>query len=333
MLQERSGNYLDQIDLRQAADEDRPAVLALLSAALERDDDPRFSRLQAWKHQRNTFGASMEWVAVTEGRVVGYRAFLRWEFTDGDRVFRAVRAVDTATDPAQQGKGIFQQLTMRGLEAARADGVDFVFNTPNDKSRPGYLKMGWQLVGVLTPRLRPRSIATLPTVVRSRAPAGHWAEPSEVGMPSDEAFADDDITEQLLASSVAGGDTLTTRRSAEFLRWRYDGDLLGYRVVTLGRDISDGAACFRLRRRGRAREATICDLLVPEQDPRARRRLIRTVVRSTRADYALLLGGARSDSTIPVVGQGPTLTWRSVCEPSCPAVDRWSLTMGDIELF
>lgn len=300
---------------------------------MERVDDPRFALLHDWKHRRNAFGKSMEWVAVVEGRVVGYRAFLRWEFTDGDRLFRAVRAVDTATDPAQQGKGIFQQLTLQGLEAARADGVDFVFNTPNDKSRPGYLKMGWQLVGALTPRLRPRSVATIPSVLRGRRPAGHWAERSDVGMRSEQAFADEGLTDQLLASSSASRGHLTTRRSAEFLRWRYDTDLLGYRVATLGRDISDGAACFRLRRRGSALEATICDLLVPDDDPRVRRRLIRTVLGSTRADYALLLGGARSDATIPVARQGPTLTWRSVCEPKCPPLDRWSLTMGDIELF
>lgn len=275
----------------------------------------------------------MEWVAVAESRVVGYRAFLRWEFTDGHRVFRAVRAVDTATDPAWQGKGIFQQLTTQGLEGARADGVDFVFNTPNDKSRPGYLKMGWQLIGVLTPRLRPRSVATIPNVLRGRAPAGHWAERSDVGMQPEQAFADEGLTEELLASSGARTGQMTTRRSAEFLRWRYDGDLLGYRVATIGRDISEGAACFRLRRRGTALEATICDLLVPQDDPSVRRRLIRTVLRSTRADYALLLGGARSDLTIPVARQGPTLTWRSVCEPICPSLDRWTLTMGDIELF
>ncbi len=69
-------------------------------------------------------------------------------------VLRAVRAVDTATDPDYQGQGLFTALTMHGLDEVRADGVDFVFNTPNDQSRPGYLKMGWQTVGELPVAVR-----------------------------------------------------------------------------------------------------------------------------------------------------------------------------------
>ena len=44
---------------------------------------------------------------------------------------------------------MFTKLTMHGLAAMQADGVDFVFNTPNSQSRPGYLKMGWREVGRL----------------------------------------------------------------------------------------------------------------------------------------------------------------------------------------
>jgi GNAT superfamily N-acetyltransferase len=65
---------------------------------------------------------------------------------DGTTI-NAVRAVDTATHPDWQGRGIFSRLTLGALDDLRDDGVDCVFNTPNDKSRPGYLKMGWQQVG------------------------------------------------------------------------------------------------------------------------------------------------------------------------------------------
>ena len=36
---------------------------------------------------------------------------------------------------------------------------------------------------------------------------------------------------------------------------------------------------------------------------------------------------------IAVPGQGPTLVWRAVCQEEQPTLDRWALTMGDIELF
>jgi len=74
--------------------------------------------------------------------------FLRWMFLRPEGgVATAVRAVDTATLPAAQGRGVFTRLTTTAVDELREQGVDFVFNTPNDRSRPGYLKMGWQVVG------------------------------------------------------------------------------------------------------------------------------------------------------------------------------------------
>ncbi len=306
-------------------------VTDLLAAAMGRGGDPRFADLLEWKHRANPFGESPAWVAVADGEVVGYRAFMRWEFTDGARTFRAVRAVDTATHPDHQGKGIFKLLTLHALEEVCADGVDFVFNTPNDQSRPGYLKMGWEFVGRLPPRVRPRALSSLPRIVRGRTPAGHWGEPTDAGRRADEVFADDAGAEALVLSTRVRG--LQTRRSPAYLRWRYDADLLGYRVLTVGSDLAEGAACFRLRRRGDALEATIGDLLVPGQVPATRRRLIRSVLAATRADYALVLDGAVKDRTVPLPGQGPTLVWRSVNATERPLLEDWHLTMGDIELF
>ena len=73
-------------------------------------------------------------MAVHDGEVVGFRTFLRWQFEHPDgRIRRAVRAVDTAPRPAFQGKGIFRRLTMTAVDELTADGVDFVFNTPNGR--------------------------------------------------------------------------------------------------------------------------------------------------------------------------------------------------------
>ena len=136
---------------------DLPAVVALLERTLgpapggvSRGD------LFAWKHLRDPFGPSVVLVAEMEGEVVGLRSFLRWGFVaDGDPI-RAVRAVDTATAPAVQRRGLFSRLTAEALEVCRAEGIRFVFNTPNEKSLPGYLKMGWQVVSVWPMRLKVR---------------------------------------------------------------------------------------------------------------------------------------------------------------------------------
>ena len=330
----RSTPVSSSLVVRPFEEGDRDAVDALLAAAMRREaEDDRFRQLLRWKHEDNPFGRSPAWVAVDRGAVVGYRAFLRWRFEGQGRTWNAVRAVDTATDPRHQGRGIFRLLTLRGLEELTAAGVDFVFNTPNDQSRPGYLAMGWRLVGRLMPWVRPARLASLPALARSREPAAHWGEPCHAGVSAAEAFSDDAATAALLESCRRDDTRLRTERTAAYLRWRYDHELLGYRVLTLGADLAQGACCLRVRRRGSTLEATACDLLVPGNDHRARRALLAEAVRQTGADYALVLGAGAADGAVPIPNAGPTLVWRDVCSPDFPPLDRWDLTMGDIELF
>ena len=139
--------HVDAIELRPATPDDREQILALLGVSLGWGDDTRYRELFAWKHERNPFGRSLAWVVERDGRVVAVRLFMRWMFRRGGSTLHAVRAVDTATHPDHQGHGLFTALTTHALEACRAEGVAFVFNTPNAQSRPGYLKMGWREVG------------------------------------------------------------------------------------------------------------------------------------------------------------------------------------------
>ena len=107
----------DDITVRSATTADDGAVLALLRDTLgKRPEDP-YETFFHWKHRENPFGRSPAWLAEHEHRVVGYRTFLRWEFTSpqGARI-RAVRAVDTATHRDFRGRGIFQRLTLAALD-------------------------------------------------------------------------------------------------------------------------------------------------------------------------------------------------------------------------
>ena len=76
-------------------------------------------------------------------------------------------------------------------KALRGEGVGFVFNTPNDQSRPGYLKMDWKLVERLPVLARPRALLVArrcpgPDFGRRAVPAGARAAPlSRPGWPGD----------------------------------------------------------------------------------------------------------------------------------------------------
>ena len=321
-----------EVTIRPMATADEQAVLALIEASLGRRPDPRNAAFFRWKHLDNAFGASPSWVATDGDRVVGLRTLMRWEFDTPSGRARAVRAVDTATHPDYQGRGIFSALTRRAVDELTSEGVDFVFNTPNDKSRPGYLKMGWQEVGRLPTGLRPASIPALPRIAAARVPAEIWSVPTDAGLAIEFAFADDAAVEELLAAvpSQAG---VTTRRTPAYLRWRYGFGPLAYRVILAGSTLADGLLVFRVRRRGAATELVVSDLLLPNPSATATRRLIRTALRATGAHYALGLRTSAASGLLLLPGQGPMLTWRALAVDTMPKLEDWRLSLGDVELF
>jgi GNAT superfamily N-acetyltransferase len=317
------------LDIRAATPDDRPAILDVLSRTLgAAGDDPRYQALFAWKHEENPFGPSPMWVATDTGRVVAFRTFMRWEFLRGARVLRVVRAVDTATDPDYQGRGLFTALTLAALDELRADGIDFVFNTPNEQSLPGYLKMGWREVGPLPAALRVQGPSGAAKVVRSRVPAERWSQELAVG----EAFAEWlERTGDPLARATSPTDVreLHTRLSEQFLAWRFCTPLLAYRAV---HDADEATtAVVRARRRGAALELA---LVGGWGRPRALDRLAACTARQAGCHYVMRLGSADPlTGYLPVPGGGPMLTWRAVNEAALPPRSNWRLTLGDIELF
>jgi GNAT superfamily N-acetyltransferase len=313
-----------------------PQILALGTRTLGWSDDPRYAALYRWKHEENPFGRSPRWVALEGERVVGFRVFLRWRFRRADgSTAAAVRAVDTATDPDFQGRGIFRHLTTSAIDDLRAEGVDFIFNTPNDQSRPGYLKMGWIELGRPDVAMAPR-LASLPRIARARVPADLWSQPSNVGRPSSD-LRQSAVAEPLLGAAPADAGWHTDR-TPDWLAWRYGLEPLHYRVLLAaecprGDRHGPAGAVFRLRRRGSALEATIADLFAPTGA--ARRFLVRTVVRATGADYALVRGTAAVDATpaVALPAFAPLVTWRAVTSTDEPTIDDFALSVGDLELF
>jgi GNAT superfamily N-acetyltransferase len=325
------------IVVRRARPDEREAVVALAAEALGwRAGEPN-AELFAWKHDHNVFGPSPQWVAEVDGRLAGFRTFLRWRFrAPSGELLTAVRAVDTATHPDFQGRGVFRALTVHAVEELREEGVGFVFNTPNDKSRPGYLKMGWREVGAVPVAVRPAGPAALARMARARVPAAKWSLPCRVGEPAEAVFAggDRDGLEELLGEQPPVGG-LTTDRSPAYYAWRYRLEPLAYRVVLAGASLREGFAVFRLRARGEAVECALCEVVVPGGDRRAADRLAATVARRTRADYAIRVDRATVSRAafVRLPGQGPVLTWRALQCRRMPRKHEWCLTLGDVELF
>lgn len=328
---------LSSIAVRRARVEDDDAVLGLLQASMGWVPDDEHLAFFRWKHRENPQGESPAWVALDGARVVGYRTFLRWPFDHGDQRISAVRAVDTATHPDYQGRGIFTQLTRQALAELDDEGVDFVFNTPNDRSLPGYLKLGWQALGRLPASFRPRSARSLAKLAGARRPAGKWSVPTTAGEPAAEALCKRAV--EALIDGLAGdvdGSSVRTALTREHLLWRYGFSPLDYRAVQLSNaDVAEGLAVFRLRQRGPALEAAVCEILLPAPGMVAgRKRLLTKILQTSGADHAVVLGPRSIRSgTLPLPAQGPTLVWRPLGQRFTEPPARWRLTLGDIELF
>ena len=322
------------LTIRQAGVADRGRVVELCRASLGWAPHDPNEAFFAWKHDENPFGPSPAWVAETEnGDLAGLRVFLRWRFRTPDgATLRAVRAVDTATHPDHQGKGIFTRLTRGALPDLHDDGVDLIFNTPNDKSRPGYLKMGWSEVGRVPVGVRVASPRSLPRVLRARTAAELWSRPSDIGDPAPDVLADEAAVRGLLdACGPARG--IATDRTVTYLQWRYRFPPLRYRAVLVGRTIEEGLVILRLRGRGPALEGAVCEVLAP--DPARIKPAVRRIVRETAADHLLRCGGPGMvrDGFVPAPRLGPILTWRPIRHSGVPRMRELSLTFGDIELF
>ena len=298
------------------------------------------------------------WVAVDDERVVGFRAFLRWEFVGADgSIVRAARAVDTATDPGYRRRGLFRSLTVDALETLRTDGVKLVWNTPNATSLSGYLTMGWQEVGRIPVAVAPASARFPFVVLTARRAAGRDAVATSFGRAAWDVLGDDGDVDTLLGTldPTAG---LATHKTQAFLAWRYNNPALGYRVLLHGSNPSAGLVIFRLRRRGRAIEAVICDLFVPPAvggGDEIARALLRRVARGTAADYLIQIanlpfghgppfpfghgagipfgGGVTRRRFVRLPQTGPVLACRPLDGFVPPAFGEWALTMGDVELL
>jgi GNAT superfamily N-acetyltransferase len=304
---------------------DLDSVLDLLRASL--GETPLLRRtpeMFSWKHFDNPFGPSVALVAESDGRLAGLRAFMRWRLVSPDgHTIECGRAVDTATHPDFQRRGIFRRLTEEALEEARGKGIDLIFNTPNAKSGPGYLKMGWVQVGPIGAMVRP----TTHFFTGRSSPE----DPIDAGL----------LVEALGPVSALDVEErrplgLRTPRTKAYLHWRYRSHPTArYMEARAG----TSRAVVRPNVRGGRTELLVADVFGP-----AKTRAIRAAVRRARTAYVAAWfskgtperRAAIRCGLLPVPGVSPLVLMARPLRDSIPDVaslDCWDLSLGDLELL
>jgi hypothetical protein len=336
----------DDLLVRPYRDAEEPEVLELLRGSLGGGPGGRrTSEYFRWKHVDNHFGRSFMIVAERDHRIIGFRALMRWRYRVDERTIEAVRPVDTVTHPDERGRGVFTHLTRTALEALKGE-IDLVFNTPNQNSLPGYLKMGWQVVGDVPVRIRiTRPVRFGVSKLRRRQDAERPELPPVASPTAAEALADEGAVARLLEEAEAPVAGYATPRSVDFLRWRYgSAPLLGYHAVREDRGGTlAGLAFFRLRPEGSIWGLSLADVIVRPGDVGSARRLLRAARRA--ADVSYVAATFPRGSTALRATRGPTSLraphgMTLVANPLRPdlvpdplLLSSWSLSTGDVEVF
>ena len=318
---------MSDLTTREARDTDLDQILTTLQLALGETPMLRRTReLWAWKHQLNPFGRSIVLVSEAEGAIAGVRALMRWTLRAPDgTAIRCARPVDTATHPGFTRRGIFRSLTMAAVERARADGVDLIFNTPNDKSAPGYLSMGWSHVSWIGVQARLRLGAAV-------APPDQ--EPPSIGVMAPGVSAAESIRDP---DPESYPPRLTTMMSPEYFDWRFR----RHPTASYGwmGDGADSGGVVRASTRGRYSELVISHL-VGNPEPRVIGRIARAA--KTRYLAGWFSPGSRARSIAIRGGLFPVPRARALRLVALPLTElgldpldlaSWQLCTSDLELL
>jgi len=275
------------------ADRHLPEVLAALTGAFGPGFDETWFK---WKHRQSPSGESPSWVAIDEAGVLGVRLLLPWTFQDGTTIVKALRPCDTVTLPRARRRGVFQALTDEATRSVTGS-ADLLFNTPNEKSRPGYFKMGFQVWTTVHQRVGPvlRSGASLVT--------GASALPPFIERTG-----------------------LATRSDPASLTWRYLSiPHRTYEIAALREADSPTGAIYRLRHWRGMRLLVMSELWGSRS---ARRTLLRAIARKEHSSLVRAADDQRGASLFGLAGSSTLVTHKPLGTGSFSPP---TLSIGDIE--
>ncbi len=312
------------MQIREATEQDIPNILKVLKASLGETSSKKTDAVWRYKHVANPFGKSLVLVAVENDIIIGVRALMRWKWQLGDQLFSAFRAVDTATHPNHQGKGIFKELTLRAIEISKVQGDTLIFNTPNSQSLPGYLKMGW------------KEVDKLKIVVKPANPL-NWLD-NKVGKTYivNNTCGEDQLTNLVLEHNTlkARQNKLFTLKSPEYLLWRYENNPLQNYEVKADQDFY---LAGYIKEHNYFKELRITEHIYSNDT--GLKKINKAVKEYSKKFGAHIITSTGLNSGLGYTGNyGPVLTLRDVnLDPSLQEellqLNNWSYTLGDLELF
>ena len=314
------------MQIREATSSDIPEIIRVLQASIGEAKLPKTEQIWKYKHLDNPFGASTVLLALASGRIIGVRAFMKWEYNLNGTRFSALRAVDTGVLPEHQGKGVFKALNSAGVTLAKGRGGHFIFNTPNSKSLPANLKMG------------SKKIDKLKIVFRIGNFRRRNFKLENFKYKKSKNLSDTEI-KQLLEeynNLESQGGKIFTPKSPAYLRWRYEQNPLQDYEIIADRDFYIAAY---LKRHKHFTELRITEHI---HHNKIGLKKIKSAVTEMNKIYRAELVSYTSGlnlSIFQISGKiGPVMVYRNLnldveSRKKISNIKDWSYTLGDLELF
>jgi predicted N-acetyltransferase YhbS len=312
------------MQIREATELDIPEILEVLKASLGETSSKKTEEVWRYKHVDNPFGKSLVLLAVDHDSIIGVRALMKWKWQLGNQVFSTLRAVDTATHPEHQGKGVFKKLTLRAIEITKEQGGDFIFNTPNTQSLPGYLKMGWV------------EVDKLKIQVKIANPLYWFDNKADKSYRVNNSFLKDQLANLIAKYNTlkVEEDKLCTLKSPEYLLWRYENNpLQKYEVIS----DQDFYLAGYIKEHTYLKELRITEHICSNESGMLK--INRAVKEFSEKFGAHIITSTGLNSGLGSSGKlGPVLTMRNVnlesrLNQELLQLNKWSYTLGDLELF
>ena len=115
----------------------------LSGMSLAHEEAPRSEAWFHWKFEQSPYGEAILACAFDSGEVAGCVAYGKGIIEYSGERYRCALSYETFVRPDYQGKGLFKRLINLAEEESKKQGIQFLYNFPNENSITGFKHMGW----------------------------------------------------------------------------------------------------------------------------------------------------------------------------------------------
>jgi hypothetical protein len=217
--------------------------LDLYAECFARNGPPRDRRLLRWMHLENPTGRALVELAITPEpptTVAGIYAVMPVWARLGTRRVLACQSLDTLTDEAFRGQGLFVRMAKAAYARAEQSEVAFVYGFPNGNSAHGFFtRLEWTSMDPIPFLVRPLRTRLAAQRIAPKIP---WLPDFALPAPAPRLASHQDFRSiarfgaphQEIWDAFSAGIGITVDRDPAYLNWRLrDKPGHAYRIIAL----------------------------------------------------------------------------------------------------